>query len=331
MNQKFADASEIAEMLFQQAAEAWLETRKPFISLKTYHEYELNIKTISRFFGEMRPSEITADQIRAYQKMRLEHCGPYAINHECSVIQQILKRVGRWPAVGSDYCPLPLPKELRGRVLSDAEKRRLFDLAHSNPNWQAAYLFAQISINTSAGPKETMTLRLKDVDLERQVMRIQPEGAKNIHRIRRIPLDGDALDAIRLAVARARLLGARSPEHYIFPFRIHGRLFDPTRHQTTFKTAWDKMTEAANLQGFRMYDLRHHAITGLLENSEVSEETVEAIAGHVSHRMKKQYSHIRMDAKREALLALSGKPKNSRRAYPMTMCYRPFLMRFWRW
>ena len=38
-----------------------------------------------------------------------------------------------------------------------------------------------------------------------------------------------------------------------------------------------------------MYDLRHHAITALLENPHVSEETVEAIAGHISREMKKRY------------------------------------------
>ncbi len=56
-----------------------------------------------------------------------------------------------------------------------------------------------------------------------------------------------------------------------------------------------------------MYDLRHHAITALLENPEVSEETVEDIAGHVSRRMKKRYSHIRMEHKRAAVEAIAAK------------------------
>ncbi len=55
-----------------------------------------------------------------------------------------------------------------------------------------------------------------------------------------------------------------------------------------------------------MYDLRHHAITALLENPHVSEETVEAIAGHISREMKKRYSHVRMDARRKAVSQLDG-------------------------
>jgi hypothetical protein len=53
-----------------------------------------------------------------------------------------------------------------------------------------------------------------------------------------------------------------------------------------------------------MYDLRHHCITELLENPNHSQQTVQAIAGHVSRRMMKRYSHIRSAAKRAAVCGL---------------------------
>ena len=52
--------------------------------------------------------------------------------------------------------------------------------------------------------------------------------------------------------------------------------------------------------------MRHHAITELVE-SQASERTIMAIAGHFSARMLEHYSHIRMDAKRKALDAISGR------------------------
>jgi hypothetical protein len=55
--------------------------------------------------------------------------------------------------------------------------------------------------------------------------------------------------------------------------------------------------------GLRFHDLRHTAITVLAE-SDASEQTVMAIAGHVSRKMLEHYSHIRMDAKRRAVAAL---------------------------
>jgi hypothetical protein len=83
-------------------------------------------------------------------------------------------------------------------------------------------------------------------------------------------------------------------------------LYDPRRHQRDFYKAWREITAEAGLFRFRLYDLRHTAITKLLENPEVSEETAEAIAGHVSHRMKKRYSHVRIEVRRAAVQAMSN-------------------------
>jgi integrase len=306
-----------------EAPKAWLESREPHLSAKTIHEYNLNIKTLSKTvwsepvlgfnsFGVMRLTDVSHDHIRAYQRMRMNQCGPFTINHECSVLQQMLKRVGLWAEIEANYQPLPLPKDKAGRALTDAESKRLFEAAASNKNWQAAYLAATISVNTTAGPKEIYTLRLKDIDLEKRTMQVQPEGSKNVHRTRVIPLNDEALSAVKMALARAHELGSYAPDHYLFPFRIggnrHKSSYDPARHQTTFKTAWNKLKAAAGIKHFRMYDLRHTAVTRMLENPECSEETVEAIAGHISREMKKRYSHVRIAAMRQAVASMNMMP-----------------------
>jgi integrase len=86
-------------------------------------------------------------------------------------------------------------------------------------NWEGAFLFAVLSINTSAGPKEALTLRLKDVDLDldKPVIHVQPESAKNTGRVRSIPLNEEAFKAAQLAIERAHKLGSSSPDHYLFP------------------------------------------------------------------------------------------------------------------
>ena len=63
------------------------------------------------------------------------------------------------------------------------------------------------------------------------------------------------------------------------------------------------MTKAAAIRGFRFHDVRHHAITELAE-SQASDQTIMSIAGHVSQRMLSHYSHVRMEAKRQALDSL---------------------------
>ena len=58
----------------------------------------------------------------------------------------------------------------------------------------------------------------------------------------------------------------------------------------------------------RIHDLRHTAITKLAESG-ASDSTIMALAGHLSRAMLERYSHIRMNAKRQAVEALSLKPK----------------------
>ena len=78
--------------------------------------------------------------------------------------------------------------------------------------------------------------------------------------------------------------------------------FDPTKPLGSCKKAWSKLTTKAGLKGLRFHDCRHTAITTLLTNPKVSEQTVKAIAGHVDKRMIDRYSHIRLQDKRDAVL-----------------------------
>ena len=132
---------------------------------------------------------------------------------------------------------------------------------------------------------------------------------------------------------RAQAVGATELTHYVFPACENDRI-DPARPQTTWRTAWRKLTRAVHcpacnqlqspaknccnekcatdihelnspLASLRFHDLRHHAITELAE-SQASDQTVMAIAGHVSPKMLAHYSHVRLDAKRRALDALSS-------------------------
>ena len=66
------------------------------------------------------------------------------------------------------------------------------------------------------------------------------------------------------------------------------------------------------LARLRFHDLRHHAIT-VLSEGQASDQTIMSIAGHVSQRMLAHYSHVRMEAKRQALDALAS--VSGRRSY----------------
>jgi integrase len=296
------------EKPFRTTAWAWHESRKPFIAAKTFHNYDLNIKTLCKFFGDKDLTEITPQLVRDYQVDRLKQCaaagvqGHHTINHETGVLQQILRRHKLWANFEDDYDKLPISKEVRGRILTPEEYDRLAGLKVENTRLEAAWTVAIISLNTTAGPKEILTLRLKDVDIQNGIFFVQPGGAKNSYRIRTIPLNESALAAMKRALTWASECGSTKPDHYVFPFRVDKtKQYDPTRHATDTKFAWKTIKALANIENFRRYDCRHHAITELLTDPLVSDETAEQIAGHISKEMKKRYSHIQVHTKRKAL------------------------------
>ena len=99
-------------------------------------------------------------------------------------------------------------------------------------------------------------------------------------------------------------MGFTDPDHYVFP-ACQRQQFDATRHQKSWQSAWRSLTKEAGLKGFRFHDLRHTAITELAEAG-APDATLMAIAGHQSRRMLEHYSHVRMQAKREAVEKLSS-------------------------
>ena len=92
---------------------------------------------------------------------------------------------------------------------------------------------------------------------------------------------------------------------------------DPTKPMICWRSAWRAIRAAAakgdpekgippmaNLARLRFHDLRHHAITELAESA-ASDSVIRSIAGHVSQKMLEHYSHVRLEANRRALDALT--------------------------
>ncbi|QMV19738.1 tyrosine-type recombinase/integrase [Granulicella sp. 5B5] len=70
----------------------------------------------------------------------------------------------------------------------------------------------------------------------------------------------------------------------------------------SWKRAWNTAKRRAGAE-CRLHDLRHHFLTNLSE-TQTSDSTILAIAGHLSRKMLERYSHIRSKAKRAAVEAM---------------------------
>ena len=284
-----------------EAVDAYMEGKRLHCSPRTIEFEEERLISLKRHFGDVPLTTINAKAISDYQRLRHEKgSSNRTINMDVGVLSRVLKSCGRWRALADHVRNLPERQRPVGRALTPDERRRLFDSAASNPEWEHVYCAAVVAANTSMRPVEVKHLRRRDVDLAKRLLYVRRSKNETSHRV--IPLNASALQAIARMVERADLLGHRDPDHFLWPACQWGR-YEPTQPMLKWDTAWRALRDAAGLPRFRFHDLRHTVITELAELG-VADHVLESISGHLSRRMLEHYSHIRIDAKRQALDAL---------------------------
>ena len=319
---KLAPSSQqFAKLALTEAADRYIADRLAHLAPRSIVTEKERLKPLRAFFGTTPLTKISADTIGQYIAHRKQQdAANRTLNMELGILRRILKRAKRWQLMAEDVKPLPERHNI-GRALKPDQKLKLQKVAASKPEWQIARLAATMALNTTMRACEIRGLQWRDVDFMERTLTVRI--SKTVAGERVIPLNANAWAAILELRERAKLFFATEPEEswYVFP---HGEgqgpvtrpknrpgpdrvtvKPDPTKPMSTWRTAWRKITKAAGLPGLRFHDLRHHAITELAE-SVTSDQTIMSIAGHVSPRMLAHYSHVRLDAKRKALDALSG-------------------------
>jgi integrase len=321
-----------ARLPFREAAEQFLQDRIPQLAALSVRTERERAKLLNKRFGDMQVCRFTTETILAHVRERkADGIANATINRELDIIRGVLKKVKRWHLFADEIKPLPMRQSV-GRALSYDGKLKLLKTAALRPEWQNAAWAATLALNTTMRGCEIKQLRWQDIDLMEKALTIRKSKTEAGERV--IPLNADAWNTVLSLYRRAKGLGEVRPEHYVF-HACEASHFDPSRPQTSWRTAWRNLTRLIQcpscgrqqgpsercgnpecktdlkkvkspFAGLRFHDLRHHAITELAE-SQASDSTVMAIAGHVSPKMLAHYSHVRLQAKRTALDSLSTK------------------------
>ena len=77
------------------------------------------------------------------------------------------------------------------------------------------------------------------------------------------------------------------------------------RRAYEFRMAWKKIITDTQLKNLRFHDLRHEAVSRLVEAG-LGDQEVAAISGHKSMQMLKRYTHLRAEDLVERLDQLLG-------------------------
>ena len=295
------------EMDVEAAVEHYATARRGHVSPRMLVYWKEQARPLAKFFADLKLKRLTAEHLADYQNARLnQNKAPKTINGEVSVLRQLLKAAKLWYRF-QDYKAIPNNKPPVGRAISEEEQQRLFETAalwrpdmpklikvgkdgktyEIRPNWMFAYGAATLAFYLGMRSVEIRHLKWKDINFDSNLLNIRHSKTPAGWRTPR--LNGVCRTALLELYNAAKLTPGTEPEHFIFP----ARGTDPTRPMKSWRSAWRSLRSAAGLEGLRMHDGRHSAVTTMAEKG-IPDRVIEAQVGH--SKLLKDYLHIRRQA-----------------------------------
>lgn len=300
--------------LFSVSSKAWLASRTA-LAANTLEAYGHFVHTLIGQFGTRLVCDIDDQDIAVLQRKRLaEKKSARTVNFEVSVLRQILKTHGLWSGLADRVKSLRERRDV-GRAISLEDERKLLDAAKQSRS-PALLPLLMLSLDSGLRASEVRSLRRRDLKLEWRDGLIQrgeltvPKSKTEAGTGRSVPLTPRVCAVLSLWLSR---FPDADSESYVFPRYSVGLAgnareanfcaTDSSKPIGEWKKAWKIACKTAGLH-YRWHDCRHTFVTRLAEHPDVSEETIRALAGHVSRKMLERYSHIRTHAKQAAIAKL---------------------------
>jgi integrase len=320
-----------ADLTFSAAAKIFLELKdldsipgalpSRYVRENTVKGYKRHIASLNLFFEHAELGKIHLGNLRAYQAARFHGaqpfirkrrphdkearpcpCKPAQINQELCFLRSLMKRAKCWSDELKEYYEeIPEAESEVPRALTPEQQQMWIDVSRMQERWSVVHWYSIIAFDTLMSTNELRGLRIGDINLHHRQIDVPWPCSKNKHRHRPVSIDNaDVLWAFDRLLGRAHDLGAKDPQHYLFPFRPNKQtvLVDRPMSGSGLKKAWQEVREASGLLWFRPYDTRHTGITRQAEAG-VPMQVVMARAGHIDERMTRHYTHIAMGVQRQ--------------------------------
>jgi integrase len=261
-------------------------------------------RPLRAFFGKYSISTITPDLVARYRDSRLAThrrikdparrtqaplLAPGTVRLELALLSHMFTIAIREWRLGLMINPVacirrPSPGPGRTRRLPPLEERKLDRAIRAYCNPMLGWMF-RIALETAMRLGELRDLRVGDVDLPRRIVRLR--HTKNQSE-RTVPLSRLATETFALALANPD-----RPADCDFVF-FGQRKPDGRFGAYTLRTAWMDTRHKVGLDDLRFHDLRHEAVSRLVEAG-LSDQEVAAISGHKSMQMLRRYTHLRAE------------------------------------
>lgn len=286
----FIDRADSDRLLLKRALDRYLREVSPTKRVTTSEAERKRAKPLNAGLGNYSLGAITPDLVAEYRDNRLDQGkSPSTVRLELALLSHLFTIAIKEWRVGLVYNPVanirkPAPAKGRDRRLGRKEQIKLFEACdkHSNPmlGW-----IARIALFTGMRAGEIKSLRRDQVSLKKRIAHLTE--TKN-GSARSVPLTREAVAEFREAL-----------DHPIRPLDTDfifwgepGR--DGKRRPYEFRPAWHRTLKEAGIIGLRFHDLRHEAVSRLVEAG-LGDQEVAAISGHKSMQMLRRYTHLRAE------------------------------------
>jgi integrase len=260
----------------------------------TKKRYTSSVVNLRAHFGNVRLSEFSVAGIEDFKAARLaDNVRAATVNRDLAVLRRMLRIAERRGLITSapvrEIEMLEERKERRQpHILTFEEEDKLLAAA---PDYIRVLVILILETGMRSG-REALSLTWEDVDFADEVIRIRQ--SKSLAGVRSVPMSS------RCKAELLRWRGLLGPEFSAFVFA------NPHRTETHLKNirrAWPKVLEAAGLEYFWVYDLRHTFASRLTEAG-VSPLFVAQIMGHSSPNILQTYAKAIDEYRRSAISKL---------------------------
>jgi len=273
-------------VLLSELIDRYIETILPRKTPKIFKLQKQQLMHWHTKFGHLNISDITSS-IVAEERDRLAIGvtprgvrSPATVNRYLGILRHMFTiAIKEWQVCKENpVSNVSKLKETRGRTryLSVEERKALLETCKKSDN-PYLYVIVVLALSTGARKNEIMSLKWKNVHIDREVIILQE--TKN-GEIRSIPLQGHGLELLKNLGAQSN----QNPNDYLFKSPNNDKPID-------IRTAWENALKNADILDFRFHDLRHTTASYLAMNG-ASLTDIAEILGHKTLHMVKRYAHL---------------------------------------
>ena len=257
----------------------YLSYVRDIVEKRSWKRDENSLAHLLKFFGELKLSAITPNDIIDYQnKRRKENANPATINRELACFKHLFNIAKQKNKYFGDN-PVSKVKFLEEnnhveRVLSIEEEQRLISCC--SPHLKPIIVTA---MNTGIRKFEILSLKWKNIDFENNLITVEATNTKS-KRLKRIPINS----LLKSVLLKQKLITRFNEHVFLTP---DGNRY---KRQDSLKHSFLGACRRARIQNLRFHDLRHTFASRAVETG-APIVAISKILGHSSLQTTMRYAH----------------------------------------